>query len=201
MSLIAKESGSNFKNVNPGSYTGRCIWVVDIGTQHSEFQGEKLAIRQVVISWELPTEKIFEGEYAGMPYMVSKFYRNSLHEKANLRKDLEAWRGKEFTAEELKGFDLTKVLGAPCMLSVIHNDKGRTKINGVIALPKGIIVPEQINPSIFFDIDKFDQDIFNSLAPWLQKMIMASDEYKYPNQDVDKGDEPPPIEDDSEIPF
>jgi hypothetical protein len=199
MSLTVKE-GVSFKNVNPGTYVGRCVRVIDIGTQHSEFSGKPMIKKQIIISWELPTEKIFDGEFIGQPYMVSKFYTASLHEKANLRKDLEAWRGRAFTDEELKGFELTKVLGAPCMLSVIHNDKGKTKINGVIALPKGMVVPEQINPSIFFDVEKFDQDIFTSLTPGIQKLIMASDEYKYPNQDVDKGDEPPPIEED-DIPF
>jgi len=38
--------------------------------------------------------------------MISKRYTMSLGEQSTLRKDLESWRGKKFTPEELQGFDL-----------------------------------------------------------------------------------------------
>jgi hypothetical protein len=38
-----------------------------------------------------------------------------------------AWRGREFTPEELKGFHLKNILGAWCMISVVHNENdGKT---------------------------------------------------------------------------
>ena len=65
----------------------------------------------------------------------------SLSEKANLRKDLESWRGKAFTAEELKGFDIEKLIGVNAMASIIHNQSGdRTyaNISSISKLMKGL---------------------------------------------------------------
>src|SRR5262245_59119957 len=33
---------------------------------------------------------------------------------------LEHWRAKAFTAEELKGFNLSKLKGAPCHVNIVH---------------------------------------------------------------------------------
>jgi hypothetical protein len=68
-----------------------------------------------------------------------KRYTLSLHEKANLRRELETWRGKKFTAEEGEGFDLEKLLGANCQLQVIHNEKddGTVYANVQAIVPAG----------------------------------------------------------------
>jgi hypothetical protein len=177
MSLTAKESGSTFQKVAPGAYPARCFRLIDIGTQRGEWAGKPTVRHQCIISWELPNELIETGEYAGKPYSVSKFYTISLNEKANLRKDLESWRGREFTKEELDGFDLKNILGKPCMVSVIH-EKDKVKVSGVMAMPKGLKLPEQINPSFWFDISDFDFEKFEALSDGIKAMIQKSDEYK-----------------------
>jgi hypothetical protein len=74
--------------------------------------------------------------------MVSKFYTLSLGDKANLRKDLENWRGKAFSAEELDGFDVQALIGANCMLNIVEYDKrDNTKgqaIGSISKLMKGL---------------------------------------------------------------
>src|SRR5208337_1405024 len=70
-----------------------------------------------------------------------KRYTLSLHEKAALRKDLESWRGRTFTEEELKGFDVENVLDVPCLLNVIHNGTSGTvyaNVSGIMKLPKSM---------------------------------------------------------------
>ena len=52
------------------------------------------------------------------PHQASKRYTLSLHEKAALRKDLESWRGRPFTAQELEGFDVEQVIGIAAILSM-----------------------------------------------------------------------------------
>ena len=42
----------------------------------------------------------------------------SLHEKANLRKTLKQWRGKDLTSEELRGFDTESMVGVPANPSI-----------------------------------------------------------------------------------
>ena len=183
MSLKVQEGGE-FKSVDAGTYPARCIKVIDLGTQHGEYLGIAQVKKQVLISFELPTELIESGEWAGSPYSLSKFYTASLSEKATLRHDLEAWRGRPFTEEELKGFDLKNVLGKPCMVSVIKTDTGKSKINSVMAVMKGMTVAEAFNPLVHFDIDEWDGAIFTEISDGVKKIIMQSDEYKEKTEEV-----------------
>lgn len=177
MALIAKESGSDFKQPDAGTYPARCIKIIDLGTQHDEWQGKPIVRRQVMLMWELPTETVtIDGQEK--PMIVSKFYTLSLSEKSNLRPDLEAWRGRAFTPEELLGFDLANVLDKPCMVSVIHNDKGKARVSSVGKLVKGIEVPPHFNKPVFFSLDEFDGSVFQSLPDGIKNIIAKSDEYK-----------------------
>lgn len=96
----------------------------------------------------------------GKPHRVSTWpYTVSLNEKANLRKDLEKWRGRKFSADELNGFDLESVIGAPAMLNIVHNegDEGQVyaNVNGIFAdrnaqkyRPTGDYVRKAATPSL-----------------------------------------------------
>lgn len=172
--------GGDFEQPPIGTHIARCVKMIDIGTQKGEYQGTATFKRQVIIGWELPNELMTTGDYAGKPFGVSKFYTASLSEKANLRADLKNWRGRDFTPEELGGFDAKTILGVPCMLSLTSNDKGRIKVTGVMALPKGTKVPEQINPTLYFSLEdgEFDQAVFDSLSEGYKKMITVSPEYQ-----------------------
>lgn len=202
MTFIVKEEG-NFKQVAVGAYPARCVRIIGLGTQHGEWLGKPTKSIKVIVSWELPTELIEDGEYAGQPYMVSKFYTQSLGEKANLRKHLVSWRGRDFTKEELAGFDLMNIAGKSCMLSIIHSDKGKAKVDGVMSLPKGMIVPAQINPTVIFNIFQWDQAIFDSLTDGIKEIIKKSDEFKYLGVGYPVNDSVPTPSsvDDNEIPF
>lgn len=171
--------GGDFEQPPVGTHLARCIRIIDIGTQKGEYQGKATFKRQVIIAWELPTELISEGEYAGKPFGVSRFYTASLSEKANLRKDLQNWRGRDFTPQELGGFDPRNILGKACMLSLTENDKGKIRVTGVMAKPKGVPIPEQVNPSLYFSLepDEYDAKVFESLSDGYKKMIQISPEY------------------------
>lgn len=171
--------GGDFEQPPVGTYPARCIKIIDLGTQKGEWQGKANFKRQVVVGWELPTELMTEGDYVGKPFVVSKFYTASLGEKANLRKDLQNWRGREFTPEELAGFESKAILGKPCMLSLTANDKGKTRVTGVMAMPKGMTVPAQINESVYFSLDDFDRDVFEDLSKGFKGMITVSPEYQH----------------------
>lgn len=177
--MIAKDSGGgSFEQAPVGTHVARCHKLIDIGTTEQEFNGEAKKRHQVIIGWELPNELMTSGEFEGQPFTASAFYTLSLHEKANLRHILKNWRGRDFTEAELKGFDLKNVLGAPCMLSITQNEKGRAEVGGVMALPKGTNVPEAVNPPTYFSLDTFDQAVFDSFSDKMQALIAKSDEYK-----------------------
>lgn len=177
--MIAKDSGGgSFEQAPVGTHVARCYKLIDIGTTAQEFNGEVKKRHQIIIGWELPNELMTTGEFEGQPFTASGFYTLSLHEKSNLRHILKNWRGRDFTDAELKGFDLKNVLGAPCMVSITHNEKGRSEVGGVIALPKGMAVPDAVNPPVYFSLSDFDQATFDAFSEKMQALIAKSDEYK-----------------------
>lgn len=175
----ADNGGGDFEQAPAGTHVARCVRLIDIGTQHGEYQGKPNALRKVVVTWELPNETMTEGDYAGKPFLVNKWYTASLGEKANLRKDLVNWRGREFTDDELKGFEAKKILGTTCMLSLTPNDKGKVRVTGVMKLPKGSDAPPQVNPSFYLSLesDEFNQAAFDSLSDFWKAEVKKSPEW------------------------
>lgn len=174
----ADSGGGDFEQAPTGTHVARCVKVIDIGTQKGEYQGKATSKRQCIIGWELPTELMSEGELAGKPFTVSRFYTASLGEKANLRKDLANWRGRDFTEQELQGFEAKNILDKPCLVSITPNDKGKARVTGIMALPKNTQVPARVNSITYFSLDEFDVKVFESLSDGYKKLIQASPEYQ-----------------------
>lgn len=199
MPLIAtKPEGQDFEQAPEGNHIARCYMVCDLGEHEQVFQGESKGFkRKVRLAFELCNESMSDGR----PFSVAKKYTLSLNEKANMRKDLEAWRGKAFTPQEEQGFDVFNVLGAPCMVSVIHDhaDNGNTyvKINSIAALPKGMNAPETINDLVAFSLDDFDQAQYDAFPDWLKNQINT----KGVNQSPAQESENPAPADLEDIPF
>ena len=187
MSLTVKSDG-DFTPCVAGNHVGTCYSVIDLGLQHNPAwigsdgthmpESDK---HQILITWEIPAEMV-ETDEGEKPSVISNFYTASFHEKANLLKHLEAWRGRAFTQDELAGFNIGKVLGKACMINVVHTDKGKARISGIAALPKGFAVPPQINDSIMFDLSDYDQAVFDSISEGIQNIIKRSPEWKAINE-------------------
>ena len=79
-------------------------------------------------------------------------------------------------------FDITVLLGIPCMINVIHktaktSGNNYVVVSGITPLPKRVECPEQIIPSFEFNYDdKFEN--FEQLDEWTQGKIKETDEYK-----------------------
>ncbi len=176
MSLTVKSSGnSEFETTPEGTYIGRCIKVIDLGTQTTTGQFGTKQQKQVMITWELLDNEVKMQD--GRPFAATQFYTASLHEKAKLRKDLEAWRGKKFTDEELEGFDLLDVLGTYCMLQVIHSQDGQyANVNAIMSF-KGE-KPKGINDLVSFDISNPDMDVLKSFSDKMQQKVMGTPEWQ-----------------------
>lgn len=173
MSLLATDKGGDFELTPAGAHVARCYSVVDLGMQETSF-GTK---RRVRISWELPDERMQDGR----PFSVSKNYTLSLNEKSNLAADLAAWRGRPFSAAERKGFDVHSVLGATCMLNVVHNESGdRTFANvaSISPLPKRTECPPAINKPLAFSTTDYTAEQYAALPDWLKDRIVLPTETK-----------------------
>lgn len=129
MAIMATDTGGgkDFKKVSQGVHFAICNMVVDLGIQSSNYMGKPKSAHKVYLRFEVPDERVTyekDGKEVEAPCAIGITYTLSLSEKANLRHALENWRGKAFTAEELKGFDITAVAGKCCQIMVQHDTKG-----------------------------------------------------------------------------
>jgi hypothetical protein len=176
MSLnVSASGGSNFPLAPEGVYTARCFKIIDLGTQTIEWAGETKFQKKVLISWELLDDK--EKMEDGKPWAASKQYTATLDERGRLRPDLEAWRGKKFTEDELKDFDLKNVLGKYCTIQIVHSEDGKyANVNSIMAF-KGE-KPNPVNPDVAFDIDNPDMEIFETFSDKMKEKIQAAPEFR-----------------------
>jgi hypothetical protein len=178
MGLVAKETGSARTPAPAGTHVATCFGLIDCGTQDEEYEGKKKKAHKVWVWWELNDEKTEDGK----PVTIGRFYTNSLSERAAMRKDLEGWRGRQFTDEELKGFQLANIVGKPCLVTIIHTPKQgggtRDKISSVTAVPKGMRPNPSESQIITLDLDEgsFNKPVYDSLPNFLKEMIAKSPE-------------------------
>lgn len=190
--------GENFANLPAGSHAAVCTMLADIGVQ----PGSKMypdPKHQVVIRFEVPGERIEDQpDYTGGskgPMTITARYTASMNSKAKLRALLEGWRGKKFTDVEASEFDVAKLLGVPCLLSVVEytkNDGGTgTKIGGASPLVKGMAKPTPEGECLLYTPE--DTGSFDKLPQWVQNAI----------NDQIVGDKPKAssVADDDDIPF
>jgi hypothetical protein len=147
MSLVVENSGGgSFTPVASGMHLARLYRIIDLGTQKSEFDGKINYLHKVKFVWEVHGEDESGKPMVtdkGEPMVITKDYTLSWGEKANLRKDLESWRGRPFTEEEQRRFDLKNILDQWCMINVQHKPRQKggvfANIVGVTPVPKIVI--------------------------------------------------------------
>lgn len=189
MSFYVESTGNkDFKMVPPGTHLARCYRIVDIGTQATEWQGQQKFLRKVMIGWEIHGEEdngapLLTDE--GEPLAMFKNYTLSWSENANLRKDLQAWRGTPWTDAEASRFDLKNILGQWCMVNVIHaegkNGKTYANVAGITPVPSMIKkagLPQGVNKLQLFRLAEPDWELYETFSKGLKAKIEASPEFK-----------------------
>ena len=180
----ATNKGSDYTPVPMGVYHAVCYAVIDIGTQPAF--GNFPPRRKVMVIWELPHERINlmrDGRETSLPRAINKEYTLSTDKKANLRKDLAAWRGKDFTDEEAEEFEVGNLIGANCQLSVMHKksadgSKTYANVGSIMPLPKGGEKVRPENPTLVYDIpNEGTIDFPEGLPEWIVNKIKNSEEY------------------------
>ena len=177
--IVTDTGGSAFTPCPAGSYLARCVQLIDLGTQASNFEGQEKRARKVLVAWEVLDDECRRDD--GQPFVLSKRFTLSLHEKAALRKTLASWRGRDFTPLELRGFDLATVLGKEAFLSVIHTEKdGKTFANiaAVMKPPKGMVGTPATELLVHLDLSAMDWTVFAGLNKRIVEQIEASPEFQ-----------------------
>jgi hypothetical protein len=180
MSLIISASGGgNFPERKPleaGAYAAVCDMIVDLGVQPSP-GGQFAPKRTLMVRFQIPSERVEitkNGETKSLPAVISRTLGLSLNEKATLRQLLQSWRGKAFTPEELKRFDLANVLGKPAFINVTHSVKGEktyANLTSIMPLPKGMPAPTLEGDALIYSTDAPDSAVFDKLPEWVQDKI------------------------------
>lgn len=182
--IIKDAPGATYEPLAADNYAALCYQFVHIGHVPDNFNEGKVK-DMILLGFEIPGErKVFKEENGEESYRVSQEFSNSLNSKASLRKFLEAWRGQPFTKEELEGFNLLKLIGAPCMLNIVHKEgtgekagKKYLKIGSVAKLAKGMEKPKPFTPVQVLTYTKWSEEIFNSLPQYIQEKMKGSEEY------------------------
>lgn len=179
--LVKRTENKEFEKVKAGIYDAVCYMVCDLGTQVAGFDDESKEIkrRRVRIGFELVDNLMADGR----PFVVSKEFTASLHEKSQLTKTLVSWRGRSFTQEELGGFNLKKLINVPCQVQIVeimNNKTGKeyAVIQNILPKNKHFQFSKLHNEFVHFWLDTFDAEIFSKLYPFLQEKIKTSPEYK-----------------------
>lgn len=178
MAMIARDNaGASIEKLENGVYTAISSMMIDLGKQTSEKFGKTQ--RKFMMIWTILGEEI-EINGQKLPRTISKEYGYSLGEKSNLRKDLQAWRGVQFTAEELQGFNLLNILNKPCQLQIIKEEKnGSTynNISSIMSLPKGTTV-ELLKDTSYFDLEDVETwKNYEKIPGWIQEKIKKASNF------------------------
>src|SRR5215469_847031 len=176
MALTFKASGAggSFKGVPAGSHVAICDIVADLGIQPGS-KAYPTPKRQVYIRFEIPAERVdFEKDGVKLegPAVIGNCYTASMNEKAQLRKQLESWRGKRFTDEEAELFDVSSILGKACLLTVVEKQIGDRVYSNIAAigpLPKGMQSPILETNALYYD--STDTEQLEALPQWIQDKI------------------------------
>lgn len=208
MAIIAGSTATTYEIIPAGNHVARCYSMIHIGTIETLYMGKPKILNKVRIGFETPLEcrEFKEGEGV-KPFTIAKEFTLSLYEMATLRKVLESWRGKGFTEDEIKGFDIEVLVGKSCMLNIIHKQskdgsKTYAEISNISPIPKGLICPDQFNTTQLLSYDKFSEPLFDSLPDFIKDKMKTSEEYKKmlnPGATEDKGNGHKEEEDD--LPF
>jgi hypothetical protein len=177
--------GGNSTPAPAGNHVGICVSVVFLGTHTEMTQWGEKTNEKLRITFELPEEtKVFKEENGPEPFQIGQEYSFFMGEKARLRKDLEAWRNKPFTDEEMKAFEVKKLLGQPAMVQVAHkvSKKGSTyaAIEAITSVPKSIrdAIPKPHAKLTYYDYDQGQGSTFQDLPKFIQEKILSSEQFK-----------------------
>ena len=134
-----------------------------------------------MLGWLIPEETYVNKEGFEVPRAMYATYTASIGKKAKLRSLLASWRGRDFTADELEAFNLRNIVGAPCLMNIIHTDgkDGKTYANiaGVMRLPKGMQAAKLSTDPIIFDLDEDPLENLELLPEWIANKVKESETY------------------------
>lgn len=179
---------SKFKTPDPldaGSYPARLVQILLMGVQkNNPYKGEEKAPSlKVRLTYEMLDEFMKEEDGSDIldkPRWVSEDLP-FLSLKADLAKSTKRYYALD--PESVADGDWAKLLGSPCMVTLVQTEsKGKT-YNNVAAVsamrPKEAAkAPPLINEGKIFDFYAPDMEVFEALPDWLQEVIKGAVDFE-----------------------
>lgn len=162
--------------VEPGVYMAVCVGVVDLGEQYSE--AFKSYSNKVKFVWALPSETI-EIDGKTEERQLSREFAVATKKNSKLRTFLGGWNSKNYSDEEFMELDLFDQIGKACQLNVVLNDTGEyANVDSVMPIPKGFPAPVSKTAFFTWDMDNWNDAVFEKLPEWTQEQIKKSTQYQ-----------------------
>jgi hypothetical protein len=164
--------GKDFESVSAGTHLAVCRAVIDLGIQPGRGQYPQPR-HEVYLGFEVPGERatwVKDGKDMEGPKAIGRSFTLSMSEKSNLRKNVQAWRGKTFSDKEAEEFDITKLAGQPCLLTVTHSEDGKyANIVSITGVPRGVPAPTLEGSLLVYTED--DKRQLDELPKWLREKV------------------------------
>ena len=168
MALIPGRSTTQFEIAPAGPHAAICTRIIDMGLQRSNNPKYPKPAHKIYLQFEI--DSLMQD---GRPFVVGKQYTFSLSEKAYLLADLQSWRGTPFTEAEKDTFEMRAVLGARCMLNIMHSTDGKyANISAIMPLPPGMKKLTPVGDLIYFDTSEWDDATFAKLSEKMREKIL-----------------------------
>lgn len=173
------------KNIDPGTYPGRLVQIIDLGLQAQRaYQGkDKPPAQEVMLTYELVDEFMKDekgNELPDKPRWISEtlpFY--GLH--ADKAKSTQRYLALD-PKQEFEG-DFSRAIDTPVNVTIVNNISGEKVYDNVATIstmrPRDAQgCPELVNTPKVFDLDNPDMEVFDSLPEWIQTKIKGNLKYE-----------------------
>ena len=174
---VANGGGSN--KPEAGSHIARVVGIYHLGTQESEYEGEKKVNVEMWFQFEFPRLTVeIDGKEVPKTYGRSINYilaKDPENTKAKMNELCKALKVDPY----VEGFQINSLLGLPLYIQV--NDA--QKISVFTPVPNEVNADDeqfaQVSDSRFFAVAEayFDMDVFTSMQSFLRTSIMESPEF------------------------
>lgn len=181
-----KKGGGGVKQalIEVGTVPARLVRVIDLGMQAQQpYQGqEKPPAHMVDFTYELLDVFMVDkdgNEDESKPRWISESFPIH-HPSADLAKSTK--RAKALDPNDDFGFDLTRMVGQACMVTIGHKvSKGNTYANIIGVTPMRAKdadkAPALKNEPVVFTLDDPDLEVFNKFPDWLREKIQSNLEF------------------------
>lgn len=170
--------------IEVGTYPARLVRVIDLGLQARQpYKGqEKPPAHMVDLTYEM-LDVFMVGADGEEDEAKPRWLSESItihHPSADLA--ISTKRAKALDPDDDHDFDLSAMVGAPCMITIVHKEsKGKTYANIGNVTPMrakdAAKAPELKNKPVVFDLDAPDMEVFNNFPDWIKEKITSNLEY------------------------